>query len=172
MENLIKYELFEDEKMPGSGAAGIEAAPAIVNKVEFSISGVTPDAMQTIASLMAYVAISGDQQEGARIVRMAKDDPSGASSYIAQRIPGIIETLSCVDPSFKDKLMNQRQNLARAIVNCLPDLVAGMVGQISSQKADFSKSLKPDLSRSSYFSRLGGFLGMNPSTNPEKFTED
>lgn len=160
MENLIDFELFEDENAPGSGAAGIEVAPPVFGKVEFSMSGVKNEAMQVIAELMAQGVINGDQQQASTIVRMVKEDPSSASSYLAQRVPGIISSLPGIDPSFKDKLIQQRTNLAKAMVSAIPDLVGGVVQQLSLQKIDLTKMIKPDITRTSYFNKLGGYLGM------------
>jgi hypothetical protein len=160
MKNIVNFEIFEEEKMPGSEAAGAEVAPTVFGKTDFSVSGVTNEAMQSIAALMAYVVISGgDQQEASRVVRMVKSDPSSAASYLSQRVPGIVSSLPCVDEAFKDKLIQQKTNLAKGMVTCIPGLVGGLVSQVSSQTLDFSKMLKPDVSRSSYFSKLGEYLG-------------
>lgn len=160
MKNIVNFDIFENEKMPGSEPAGADVAPTIFGKTDFSVSGVTNEAMQSIAALMAYVVISGsDQQEASRVVRMVKSDPASAASYLAQRIPGIVSSLPCVEQSFKDKLIQQKTNLAKGMIECIPGLVGGLVSQISSQTLDFSKMLKPDVSRSSYFAKLGEYLG-------------
>jgi len=161
MKNIVDFELFEDDKTPqapGAGAAGAEVAPAVFGKIEFGMSGVKNDAMQVIAGLMAQSLINADQQEASRIIQKVKEDPGSAASYIEQRVKGILSSVPGISPDFIDKLYTQRTNLAKAMVTAIPGLVGGYVNQISSQKVDLSKMLKPDLSRTSFFNKLGGYF--------------
>jgi len=161
MKNIVDFELFEEDKTqqePGAGAAGAEVAPAVFGKIEFGMSGVKNDAMQVIAGLMAQSMINGDQQEASRIIQKVKEDPGSAASYLEQRIKGIISSIPGISPDFMDKLYTQRTNLAKAMVMAMPGLVGGYVQQISSQKIDLSKMLKPDLTRASFFNKLGGYF--------------
>jgi hypothetical protein len=110
---------------------------------------------------MAQSFINSDQQEANRITQRIKDDPNSAASYIETKIEGMIKTVPGIDHNFGEQLISQKSNLAKAMVRAIPGIVGLYIKQTSTGGIDSSKFLKPDLSRSSYFSKLGSYFGID-----------
>jgi hypothetical protein len=159
MKNIVDFDLFESQE-PGSGSAGAEVAPAVFGNISFSISGVKDEAVELISILLAQSLINSDQQEASRIIQRIKDDPGSAASYIETRIQGMISNIPGIDPSFADQLISQKSNLSKVMVRAIPNIVGIYVKQMGSTPLDPSKFVKPDLTRSSFFSKLGSYLGL------------
>lgn len=160
MKNILDFEVFENST-PGSGAAGAEVAPAVFGNISFSLSGVKDEAVELIAILMAQAFINSDQQEANRVIQKITSDPSSAASYLETKIEGIVKSIPGIDPEFADQLISQKSNLSKVMVTSIPDIVGIYVKQMGPSGMDFSKILKPDLSRSSYFNRLGSYFGFD-----------
>lgn len=160
MKNLLEFEMFENDQ-PGSGDAGAEVAPVVFDDISFTISGVKDEAVELIAILMAQSFINSDQQEANRIIQRVKDDANSAVSYLETKIEGMVKIIPGIDHNFGEQLINQKSNLAKAMVRAIPGIVGLYVKQTSPGGIDSSKFLKPDLSRSSYFSKLGSYFGID-----------
>lgn len=148
MENLVHFKrMFETQE------AGVEIAPPIFGDIDFTVSGVSDEAMKLIAGLMAKaVLISGEAE---RIAKMADSNPSSAASYLQQRIEGILNDVPGIDPTFISQIKSQAPKLAKSMVEAIP----GVLGSISQTDIDTAKELKPDPSKASFFSKLGGIFG-------------
>lgn len=144
MENILHFR-----KMFESQEAGIEVAPPIFGEIDFTVSGVSDEAMKLIAGLMAKsVLVSGEAE---RIAKMADTNPASAASYLQQRIEGILNDVPGIDPGFINQIKSQAPKLAKSMVEAIPTVL----GSISQTDIDTSKELKPDPSKVSFFSKLG-----------------
>jgi hypothetical protein len=151
MENIVHFrKMFEAQE------AGVEAAPPIFGEIDFTVSGVSDDAMKLIAGLMAKsVLVSGEAE---RIAKMADTNPASAASYLQQRIEGILNDVPGIDPGFISQIKSQAPKLAKSMVEAIPMVL----GNISQTDIDTSKELRPDPSKASFFSKLGDIF------NPEQ----
>ena len=148
MENLVNFR-----KMFESQEAGVEIAPPVFGDIDFTISGVSDEAMKLIAGLMAKsVLVSGEAE---RIAKMAQSNPSSAASYLQQKIEGILNDVPGIDPNFISQVKSQAPKLAKSMVEAIP----GVLGSISQTDIDTSKELKPDPSKVSFFTKLGDIFG-------------
>lgn len=148
MENLVHFK-----KMFEADEAGIDVAPPVFGDIDFTISGVSDDAMKLIAGLMAKsVLVSGEAE---RIAKMAGSNPSSAASYLQQKIEGIINDVPGIDPTFISQVKSQAPKLAKSMVEAIP----GVLGSISQTDIGAAKELKPDPSKISFFSKLGDIFG-------------
>ncbi len=148
MENIIHFrKMFESTQ-----EAGVEIAPPIFGDIDFSVSGVSDEAMKLIAGLMAKsVLISGEAE---RIAKMASTNPSSAASYLQQRIEGMLNDVPGIDPAFINQVKSQAPKLAKSMVEAIP----GVLGTVSQTDIDTSKELRPDPSKVSFFSKLGSIF--------------
>ena len=147
MENIIHFKkMFEFQE------AGIEIAPTIFGEIDFSISGVSDDAMRLIAGLMAKtVLVSGEAE---RIAKMASTNPGSAAAYLQQRIEGILNDVPGINPEFINQVKSQAPKLAQAMVEAIPTVL----GNISQDDIDASRNIKEDPSKMSFFSKLGDYF--------------
>lgn len=148
MENLVHFK-----KMFEAQEAGVEIAPPIFGDIDFTISGVSDDAMKLIAGLMAKSVLASGEAE--RIAKMAESNPSSAASYLQQKIEGILNDVPGIDPTFIGQVKSQAPKLAKSMVEAIP----GVLGSISQTDIDTAKELKPDPSKVSFFSKLGDIFG-------------
>lgn len=148
MENLIHFRrMFESTQ-----EAGVEVAPPIFGEIDFTVSGVSDEAMKLIAGLMAKsVLVSGEAE---RIAKMAESNPASAASYLQQRIEGILNDVPGIDPNFIGQIKSQAPKLAKSMVEAIPTVL----GNISQTDIDTSKELRPDPSKVSFFTKLGSIF--------------
>jgi hypothetical protein len=85
---------------------------------------------------------------------MADTNPASAASYLQQRIEGILNDVPGIDPGFINQIKSQAPKLAKSMVEAIPTVL----GSISQTDIDTSKELRPDPSKVSFFSKLGGLF--------------
>jgi len=140
MENLFEYNSYQDQSQP-------------VSTETFSMSGVSDDAMKLIAGLMTKVILySGDAET---IAKMAESDKSSATDYVKQKIDSIVSDVPGIDSNFHEQIKSQSYNLAKGIVNDMPEEI-GKIAASQPDQANYNK-LKEDPSKISFFKRLKDF---------------
>ena len=156
MDNLLEFNLFnpQEETQPGSAPAGTEVAPKVFGNIDFSMSGVSDDAMKLISGLMAQSVLASGEAE--RIARMADTDPNSAASYLQKKVEGILASVPGTNPTFIQGMKSQSSNLAKTMVESIP----GLLGSLTDKDIE-SNELKPDTSKSSFLSKLSGFFADN-----------
>lgn len=155
MKHLFEFDIFGASEKPGSDPAGIEVAPPIFGKIDFSMSNVSDDAMALIAGLMAQSVINSGEAE--KIVLMAKSSPNSAASYLQNKIQGILSEVPGIKPEFLQQMKGQSSNLAKTMVQLIP----GLLGNLTDQDID-SNELKQDPSKINFLGRLQNYL--NPGS--------
>ncbi len=152
MDHLLEFNLFNPQ--PGSAPAGEEVAPPVFGNIDFSMSGVSDDAMKLIAGLMAQSVLASGEAE--RIARMADTDPNSAASYLQKKIEGILVSVPGLNPTFIQSMKSQSSNISKMMVQSIP----GLLGNLTDKDVD-SNELKPDTSKSSFLTKLSGFFSDN-----------
>jgi len=152
MDHLLEFNLFNPQ--PGSAPAGEEVAPPVFGTIDFSMSGVSDDAMKLIAGLMAQSVLASGEAE--RIARMADTDPNSAASYIQKKVEGILSSVPGLNPTFIQSMRSQSSNIAKMMVQSIP----GLLGNLTDKDVE-ANELKPDTSKSSFLTKLSGFFSDN-----------
>ena len=153
MENLLEFETFNPQAA-GSAPAGGEVAPPVFGNIDFTMSGVSDDAMKLIAGLMAQSVLSSGEAE--RIARMADTDPNSASSYLQKKVEGILAEVPGLNPTFIQSMRSQASNISKIMVQSMP----GLLGNLTDKDIE-ANELKPDTSKASFLSKLSGFFADN-----------
>jgi len=157
MNNLLEFESFQPgqqstDQQPGQGPAPLlPQMPSPAFKVDFSVSGVSDEAMKLISGLMAQAVLASGEAE--RMARMADTDPVGAASYLQKKVEGILSNVPGTDPKFIQSLKSQSGNIAKSMVLAIP----GLLGSLTDKDIQTSE-LKPDTSKTSFLSKLSGFF--------------
>jgi hypothetical protein len=154
MNNILEFESFlpgTASTQPGAQPAGAEVAPPVFGEIDFSMSGVSDDAMKLIAGLMAQSVINSGEAE--RISKMADTDPNSAASYLQQKIEGILSAIPGTKPEFIQQMKSQGSNIAKSMVQAIP----GTLGSLTDKHID-ANELKQDPSKVSFLDRLEGFF--------------
>ena len=153
MENLLEFDIFNPQA-PGAAPAGSEVAPPVFGTVDFSMSGVSDDAMKLIAGLMAQAVLSSGEAE--KITRMADTDPRSAASYLQKKVEGILADVPGLNPTFIQGMKSQSANIAKTMVESIP----GLLGSLTDKDIE-TNELKPDTAKSSFLTKLSGFFSDN-----------
>lgn len=153
MENLLEFDIFNPQT-PGSAPAGEEVAPPVFGAIDFSMSGVSDDAMKLIAGLMAQSVLASGEAE--KIARMADTDPASAASYLQKKVEGILVEVPGLAPAFIQSMKSQSSNIAKVMVQSIP----GLLGNLTDKDIE-ANELKPDTSKASFLSKLSGFFADN-----------
>ena len=149
MENILEFETFNP-----SAPAGEEVAPPVFGNIDFTMSGVSDDAMKLIAGLMAQSVLASGEAE--RIARMADTDPASAASYLQKKVEGILAEVPGLTPAFVQSMKSQSANVSKMMVQSIP----GLLGNLTDKDIE-ANSLKPDTSKASFLSKLSGFFADN-----------
>ena len=152
MEHLLEFNLFNPQ--PGAAPAGEEVAPPVFGTIDFSMSGVSDDAMKLIAGLIAQSVLASGEAE--RITRMSDTDPNSAASYLQKKIEGILASVPGLNPTFIQSMKSQSSNIAKMMVQSIP----GLLGSLTDKDVE-ANELKPDTSKSSFLTKLSGFFSDN-----------
>jgi hypothetical protein len=153
MENLLEFDIFNPQAA-GSAPAGAEVAPPVFGAIDFSMSGVSDDAMKLIAGLMAQTVLASGEAE--KIARMADTDPNAAASYLQKKIEGILVEVPGLAPAFIQSMKSQSSNISKVMVQSIP----GLLGSLTDKDIE-ANELKPDTSKASFLSKLSGFFADN-----------
>lgn len=153
MENLLEFDIFNPQT-PGSAPAGEAVAPPVFGAIDFSMSGVSDDAMKLIAGLMAQSVLASGEAE--KIARMADTDPASAASYLQKKVEGILVEVPGLAPAFIQSMKSQSSNIAKVMVQSIP----GLLGNLTDKDIE-ANELKPDTSKASFLSKLSGFFADN-----------
>lgn len=155
MQNLLEFEGFP-KPLPGQNQSTVTAAEPNLNfgNIDFTMSGVSDDAMKVIAGLMAQTVLASGEAE--RIARMADNDPTGAASYLQKKVEGILTDIPGVNPSFIQAMKSQSANLSKSMVQAIP----GLLGSLTDKDIE-ANELKPDTNKSSLLNRLSTFFADN-----------
>ena len=153
MENLLEFQMFNPQAT-GSAPAGFEVAPPVFGTVDFTMSGVSDDAMKLIAGLMAQSVLTSGEAE--KIARMADTDPNAAASYLQKKIEGILVEVPGLAPAFIQSMKSQSSNISKVMVQSIP----GLLGSLTDKDIE-TNELKPDTSKASFLSKLSGFFADN-----------
>lgn len=156
MGHILEFELFNQQApvQPGSAPSGVEAAPKVFGTIDFSMSGVSDDAMKLIAGLMAQAVLSSGEAE--KITRMADTDPRSAASYLQRKVEGILASVPGLNPTFIQGMKSQSANISKTMVETIP----GLLGSLTDKDIE-TNELKPDTSKSSFLAKLSGFFADN-----------
>lgn len=153
MENILEFETFNPQAT-GSAPAGFEVTPPVFGTVDFTMSGVSDDAMKLIAGLMAQSVLTSGEAE--KITRMADTDPAAAASYLQKRVEGILAEVPGLAPAFLQSMKSQSSNIAKTMVQTIP----GLLGNLTDKDIE-ANELKPDTSKASFLTKLSGFFADN-----------
>jgi len=153
MENLLEFDIFNPQPA-GSEPAGAEVAPPVFGTIDFTMSGVSDDAMKLIAGLMAQTVLASGEAE--KIARMADTDPASAASYLQKKVEGILVEVPGLAPAFIQSMKSQSSNIAKVMVQSIP----GLLGNLTDKDIE-ANELKPDTSKASFLSKLSGFFADN-----------
>ena len=152
MENILEFETFNPQS--AGSAPGEEVAPPVFGNIDFSMSGVSDDAMKLIAGLMAQSVLASGEAE--KIARMADTDPASAASYLQKKVEGILAEVPGLTPAFIQLMKSQSSNVSKMMVQTIP----GLLGNLTDKDIE-ANSLKPDTSKASFLSKLSGFFADN-----------
>ena len=153
MENLLEFDTFSPQTS-GNASAGAEVAPPVFGAIDFSMSGVSDDAVKLIAGLMAQSVLASGEAE--KIARMADTDPASAASYLQKKVEGILAEVPGLAPAFIQSMKSQSSNIAKVMVQSIP----GLLGNLTDKDIE-ANELKPDTSKASFLSKLSGFFADN-----------
>ena len=153
MENILEFETFNPQAA-GSAPAGVEVAPPVFGNIDFTMSGVSDDAMKLIAGLMAQSVLASGEAE--KIARMADTDPASAASYLQKKVEGILIGVPGLAPTFIQSMKSQSSNISKIMVQTIP----GLLGSLTDKDIE-ANELKPDTSKASFLSKLSGFFADN-----------
>jgi hypothetical protein len=153
MENLLEFDIFNPQPA-GAEPAGAEVAPPVFGTIDFTMSGVSDDAMKLIAGLMAQTVLASGEAE--KIARMADTDPNAAASYLQKKIEGILVEVPGLAPAFIQSMKSQSSNISKVMVQSIP----GLLGSLTDKDIE-ANELKPDTSKASFLSKLSGFFADN-----------
>lgn len=148
MNHLLE---FENYAQPQANTPEGPTAQPIFGTIDFSMNGVSDDAMQLIAGLMAQAVLASGEAE--RVAQEAKRDPNSAASYLQGKIVGIMSEVPGLKPEFISSMKSQAPNLAKAMVQAIP----GVVSNLSSTDKP-SAELKPNPASSSFLDKIGGYF--------------
>ena len=150
MENLLEFDIFNPQT-PGSSPAGAEVAPPVFGAIDFTMSGVSDDAMKLIAGLMAQSVLASGEAE--KIAKMADSDPNAAASYLQKKVEGILLGVPGLSPAFVQSAKSQSSNISKVMVQLIP----GLLGNLTDKDIK-ANELKPDTSKASFLNKLSGFF--------------
>ena len=108
MNHLLEFDSYAQ---PQANTAEGPTAQPIFGTVDFSMSGVSDDAMQLIAGLMAQAVLASGEAD--KIAQQAQRDPNGAASYLQNKIQGIMMEIPGLRPEFIQAMKSQAPNLAK-----------------------------------------------------------
>jgi hypothetical protein len=123
MENLLEFDIFNPQAS-GAAPAGAEVAPPVFGAIDFTMSGVSDDAMKLIAGLMAQSVLASGEAE--KIAKMADTDPNAASSYLQKKVEGILISVPALTPAFIQSMKSQSANIAKVMVQSIPGLLGSL----------------------------------------------
>ena len=150
MNHLLEFDNYAQPQAEVNPVEGPTAQP-IFGTVDFSMSGVSDDAMQLIAGLMAQAVLASGEAD--KIAQQAQRDPNGAASYLQNKIQGIMMEIPGLRPEFIQAMKSQAPNLAKAMVQAIP----GVIGNLSTTEKP-SLELKPNPSSSSFLDKIGSYF--------------
>ena len=148
MNHLLEFDSYAQ---PQANTAEGPTAQPIFGTVDFSMSGVSDDAMQLIAGLMAQAVLASGEAD--KIAQQAQRDPNGAASYLQNKIQGIMMEIPGLRPEFIQAMKSQAPNLAKAMVQAIP----GVIGNLSTTEKP-SLELKPNPASSSFLDKIGSYF--------------
>ena len=148
MNHLLEFDSYAQ---PQANTAEGPTAQPIFGTVDFSMSGVSDDAMQLIAGLMAQAVLASGEAD--KIAQQAQRDPNGAASYLQNKIQGIMMEIPGLRPEFIQAMKSQAPNLAKAMVQAIP----GVIGNLSTTEKP-SAELKPNPASSSFLDKIGSYF--------------
>ena len=158
MNNLLEFEGFnQNPKISTQPVMEDDLELSVKNpgfgEIDFTMSGVSDDAMKVIAGLMMQRVLYSGEAE--RIARMADTDPASAASYLQKKIEGMIHHIPGVNPSFIQAMKSQSINISKYMVQILPSVVGHLTDK---DRQTSSIELKPDPSKTSFLTKLGSFF--------------
>jgi hypothetical protein len=151
MNHLLEFDNYAQPQAEVNPSEGPTAQP-IFGTVDFSMSGVSDDAMQLIAGLMAQAVLASGEAE--RVAQQAKTDPTAAANYLQNKIVGIMTEIPGLKPEFVNGMKSQASNLAKAMVQSIPGIAGNLIDTKSA-----STELKQNPSSSSFLNKITSYFG-------------
>lgn len=148
MNHLLE---FDNYAQPQTNTPEGPTAQPIFGTVDFTMNGVSDDAMQLIAGLMAQAVLASGEAE--RVAQDAKRDPNAAASYLQGKILGIMAEIPGLNPDFIQSMKSQAPNLAKAMVQAIP----GVISNLSTTEKP-SVELRQNPTSASFLDKIGAYF--------------